>query len=245
VTCIKLGPIGDTGYLARHDRVRDALIGRMGGRVLTADEALQAVESLLATKAPAVGLVDLDFGVLGRFLPAASAPKFSSLAFDDGRRGRVSELTHDPQRLAALPPAELLPALRDLVRGEIAQILRLPPEQIDASTSLFDIGMDSLMAVELSLSLETRIGVKFSALALSDAPTIERIAARIAQQLQPGDETGADAGNGASGADSLAEQVRLVAERHASEVSDEQTRKVTEELSDSSAPMPLTCGRHS
>jgi len=245
VICIKLGPIGDTGYLARHDRVRDALIGRMGGRALAADEALQAIESLLATKAPAIGLVDLDWAVLGRFLPAATAPKFSYLALDDSRRARGSEVAHDPQRLAALAPAELLSALRDLIRGEIAQILRMPPEQIDASTSLFDIGMDSLMAVELSLSLETRIGVQLSALALSDGPTVERIAARIAQQMQPGDEAGAATDNGGDASDSLAEQVRLVAERHASEVSDKETREVSAEISASSTPMPLTCGRQS
>ena len=138
-----------------------------------------------------------------------------------------------------------MPALRDLIRGEIAQILRMPAEQIDASTSLFDIGMDSLMAVELSLSLETRIGVHLSALSLSDGPTIERIAGRIAQQLQSGDEAGADTGKGTDGSDALAEQVRLVAERHASEVSDKDTREVSAEISASSAPMPLTRGRRS
>ena len=63
--------------------------------------------------------------------------------------------------------------------------------------------------------------------------------------MQPGDEAGAATDNGGDASDSLAEQVRLVAERHASEVSDKETREVSAEISASSTPMPLTCGRQS
>ena len=241
-TCVSWGPIGDTGYLAQNEKVREALVGRMGGRALAAEQALRALEGLLATQASNIGLLELDWSVLGRFLPAARAPKFSELARHDDKGIRDNEPVPDlRRRLADLEPGKILPALIDVVRSEIAQILRIAPERVDAGASLFDMGMDSLMAVELTISIEALVGVQLSAMSLSDAPTIERIATRIAQQLRPGDEP---AGNAASD-DDLADQVRLVAAQHAAEISEQQAAELSAEINDAAAPISLTCGQNS
>ncbi len=71
VTCIGWGPIADAGYLARNERILEALVGRMGGAPLKSDDALLALESLLGSPAGNVGLLDLDWAVLGRSLPAS------------------------------------------------------------------------------------------------------------------------------------------------------------------------------
>ena len=151
-----------------------------------------------ATCAPRLGFLELDWNVLRRFLPAAQAPKFSELTRHDGASTTGHETTQDlRRRLAELPEAELLSTVTDIVRGEIAQILRIAPERIEPGVSLLDIGMDSLMAVELATSIEGRLGVQLSALALSDAPTIERASrARIAQQLRPNGDDGSHVDTG-------------------------------------------------
>jgi len=238
-TCISLGPIGDTGYLARHEKVREALVGRLGGRALAADEALSALEGLLTTQSSPVGLLELDWSVLSRFLPAAHAPKFSGLARHDNNGTRGNEPAHDlRRRLSQLQENELLPALIDFIRGEIAQILRIAPERIDASTSLFDIGMDSLMAVELAGSMEIRLGVPLAALSLSDGPTIERIAERVARQLRPGEEL-------ADGSGDATDQIRLAVARHATEMGEPEATQLSAEISRNAAPIALTRGHRS
>ena len=138
-----------------------------------------------------------------------------------------------------LPEGETLAAVTDIVRGEIAQILRMAPERIEVGASLLDMGMDSLMAVELASSIEGRLGIQLSALALSDAPTIERIAARIVRHLQPSDETTREAGQ----QDGLVEQVRLVAAQHASEVSVEEVSAFSAEMQNTAAAISLTAGK--
>jgi acyl transferase domain-containing protein/NADPH:quinone reductase-like Zn-dependent oxidoreductase/NAD(P)-dependent dehydrogenase (short-subunit alcohol dehydrogenase family)/acyl carrier protein len=214
-TCVAWGPIGDAGYLARNERVRDALVGRIGGRALLADDALRGLERLLGAKATGLGLLELDWQVLGRFLPAARAPKFGELARLAGAPSRGLETARDlRRRLEELGATELDGALAEIVRGEIAQILRTAPERIETDASLFDLGMDSLMAVELATSIEARLGIQLSALSLGDGPTIERVVRRIVQQLRPG-ESGAER---AEGGDELVEQVRAVAARHASDL---------------------------
>jgi acyl carrier protein len=128
----------------------------------------------------------------------------------------------------------------DIVRGEIAQILRIAPERIEPGVSLLDIGMDSLMAVELATSIEGRLGVQLSALALSDAPTIERIGARIAQQLRPnGDEAPVE-----TGGDALVHQVRAIAAQHANEMTHEEAAAFSTEIRSTAVPI-LTAGQGS
>ena len=241
-TCISWGPIGDSGYLARNEKVRDALVGRLGGRALSADEALRSLDGLLVTAAPRLGFLEFDWNVLRRVLPAAQAPKFSELARHDGSSKTGHETKQDlRRRLAELPEGELLSTVTDIVRGEIAHILRIAPERIEPSVSLQDMGMDSLMAVELATSMEGRLGVQLSALALSDAPTIERIGARIAQQLRPnGEETHVE-----TPGDALANQVRAMAAQHASEMTQEEAAVFSTEMQNAAAPISLTAGQGS
>jgi acyl transferase domain-containing protein/NADPH:quinone reductase-like Zn-dependent oxidoreductase/NAD(P)-dependent dehydrogenase (short-subunit alcohol dehydrogenase family)/acyl carrier protein len=250
-TCIGWGPIGDAGYLARNERVRDALVGRIGGRALPAGQALDALDHLLGARGN-VGWLELDWSVLGRFLPAAQAPKFSELArmADRGlRAGRGEDRAADVRRrLEALAGAELSAALTEIVRGEIAQILRIAPDRIETGASLFDMGMDSLMAVELATSIEARLGIRISALSLSDGPTVERVVARIQRQLRP-DDAGAGAapeagGGGTNAADqAMSEQVRAVAAQHASEVSDDMVNDFGSQIgSGGAAPLSLMRG---
>jgi NADPH:quinone reductase-like Zn-dependent oxidoreductase/acyl carrier protein/NADP-dependent 3-hydroxy acid dehydrogenase YdfG len=241
-TCVSWGPIGDSGYLARNERVRDALVGRLGGRALSAGEALSALDALLANPSPRIGFLELDWNVLRRALPASQAPKFSALARRDGASVASHETTQDlRRRLTELPDGELLPAVTDIVRAEIAQILRIAPERIEPAASLFDMGMDSLMAVELATSIEGRLGIQLSALALSDAPTIERIAAQIVQRVRPN-----NGGSHAAPTDefSSASQVRMMAAQHASEITHDEAKALTADM-ETSAPISLTAGQGS
>ena len=50
--------------------------------------------------------------------------------------------------------------------------------------SLLEMGMDSLMAVELATSIEARLDIQLSVLTLSGGPTIENIVERISRLLQ-------------------------------------------------------------
>jgi NADPH:quinone reductase-like Zn-dependent oxidoreductase/acyl carrier protein len=236
-TCVSWGPIGDVGYLARNEKIREALVGRIGGRALSADEALSELEDVLSTKSSHVGVLELDWSVLGRFLPAARAPKFSELARHEAKGHADNEAPQDLQRwLSQLQASELLPALIEIVRGELAQILRIASERIEAGASLFDLGMDSLMAVELAASIDLRLGVQLSALSLGDAPTIERIAARIARQLRPD----AESADSAVTSGDLADQVRLVAARHATEMSEDEVASVDAQIRGPIAA-PIAC----
>jgi NADPH:quinone reductase-like Zn-dependent oxidoreductase/acyl carrier protein len=185
-TCVGWGPIGDVGYLARNTEVKETLVARMGGQALRADEALAILEQMLVSRASNVAVLDLTWGALKRFLPSAGAPKYAELAVlgqdatpgadggDDLRR-----------RLDGMEPLELEAAVIDVLKQELAEILRLAPDRLDVGRSVYDMGMDSLMGAELITALDARLGIALPLMALSEGPTIARLAQRIVHQLRP------------------------------------------------------------
>jgi phthiocerol/phenolphthiocerol synthesis type-I polyketide synthase C len=215
--CVAWGPIADVGYLARNERVLEALVGRMGGAALKAGEALLALEPLLGPSTANFALLDFDWAALSRSLPASQAPKFSRLA--RSMVGELSAHTESSQdlrrRLGALEGAELAAALTEIVRAEVAEILRMAPERIEVGIPLLDMGMDSLMAVELATSIESALDIQLSALALSGGPTIESVVDRITRLLHPSEDPAAE-GAAAAG---LAAQVLAIAAQHVGDLS--------------------------
>ena len=238
-TCIGWGPIADVGYLARNERVLEALVGRMGGTALRSEEALAALEPLLASRARNLALIDLDWATLSRFLPASQAPKFSELAQSmAGQRCAHAESPQDlRRRLGALTGDELTTALTELVRAEVAEILRTAPERIEAGIPLLEMGMDSLMAVELAASIESALDIQLSALALSGGPTIESVVERIVRLLHPAEgAVEMDAVNS-----ELRERALDVAARHIGDLSAENAAQFGIEIGGSAAaPLSLT-----
>jgi phthiocerol/phenolphthiocerol synthesis type-I polyketide synthase C len=238
-TCVGWGPIADAGYLARNERVLNALVGRMGGAALKSEDALRALETLLGSSAGNLALMDLDWSTLGRFLPGAHAPKFSELARTAvGERGaHGTESSQDlRRRLDGLAAEALVRALTEIVRAEVAEILRIVPERIEPGVSLLDMGMDSLMAVELAASIEARLDIQLSALALGGGPTIESVVERVIRLLHPGEDQAAAAAGGAG----LDAQVLAVAEQHMGSLTAENAAEIG---AAAAAPLSLTAGR--
>ena len=241
VTCIGWGPIADAGYLARNPRILEALVGRMGGAPLRADDALLALEQLLGSRDDTLGLIDLDWAALGRFLPGAQAPKFSNLARSilSERGAHAIESAPDlRRRLDGLAGDARTTALTEIVRAEVAEILRIAPERIEPAISLPDLGMDSLMAVELATSLEARLDIQLSALALGGSPTIESIVERIVRLLQPSEGSATAAGN-----DPLVDHVLEVAAQHMDPLSVETASLFSAEIGAAEVPLSLTAGQ--
>jgi acyl transferase domain-containing protein/SAM-dependent methyltransferase len=107
----------------------------------------------------------------------SSAPDKPAVAPADAQPGR--EPHGRIERLAALTARERTEALVEFVRGEVAGVLRLGPERAPHRTQrLMDIGVDSLMAVELAGRLSSGLGLErpLRSTLIFDHPTIQAIA---------------------------------------------------------------------
>ncbi len=70
-----------------------------------------------------------------------------------------------------------------MIAEEAATILRLPASGIDPLRPLSEMGMDSLMAVELRLALETRLRVDLPLVSLVEGTSVASIAGRLATAI--------------------------------------------------------------
>jgi acyl transferase domain-containing protein/acyl carrier protein len=177
------GPIEDAGYLAQRPDMREALARRLGAKPIPAAEALAALPALLASGLPVVGYAEARWGEAQRFLPALAAPLFSEI-------GGRAELSAGDEALAdtlrSLNPEAALEVLKTVVAEEAARILRLPAGNVDPARPLSQLGMDSLMAVELRLALETRLRIDLPLVSLTEGTSVASIAARLGTALDAG-----------------------------------------------------------
>jgi phthiocerol/phenolphthiocerol synthesis type-I polyketide synthase C len=207
-TCIAWGPIGDTGYLSRNQQIKEALAARTGGQPLESRDAMRFLGHALSNSTTGVAWMDLDWGALSRFLPSAGSPRFQMLSrtvSSNENAGHSPDLRRELERMER---PELIETLKGLLRDEISTILRVPASKLDENKSLLEIGMDSLMGVELMTSLENNLGITIPMMALSEAPTIAKLAERLSHTLQPGENGPEETG------DSPAAHMRAIAQQH-------------------------------
>ncbi|MGE3175064.1 MAG: SDR family NAD(P)-dependent oxidoreductase [Planctomycetota bacterium] len=105
------------------------------------------------------------------------------------------------QELQALPAAERTAALAQRLRAELAQVLGFASgDQVDAARTFGELGVDSLLAVEIRTRLGRALAVPLPATLLFDHPDIDRLASHLVSLLPPADGEGPAPGsrNGAA-----------------------------------------------
>ncbi len=190
------GPWEGTGMAAALDaRQRERLAAR-GVGLIAPERGLATLAALLGGDRAVVGVLPMDWkryvaavhrGGPPRFIadlvPASAAPA-TPAAGAEGARPR-----HDfAGRLAAAPPNDRRRMLADYVRAEIANVMGMDNgAQIEARHRLFDIGIDSLMAVELRNSLHSGLAITLPSTLVFDYPTVEALVDFLAAGLRVDD----------------------------------------------------------
>ena len=180
---IAWGPIEDAGYLAQRPEIRTALARRLGAKPIPAAQALAGLPAMIASGLPVVGLAEASWTEAGRFLPVLATPLFSEIRVKAGPAANDEALAG---RLAEMDPDAALALLKTVVAEEAARILRLPAGGFDPRRPLSEMGMNSLMAVELRLALESRLRIDLPLVSLTEGTSVTSIAARLGGALGAG-----------------------------------------------------------
>ncbi|MFL7871902.1 MAG: condensation domain-containing protein, partial [Anaerolineales bacterium] len=91
------------------------------------------------------------------------------------------ELSHEI--LLSTPPAERQKILEDFLQQQTARVLGMDAAHLGLEQALDTMGLDSLMAMELKNSLESRLGVQLPISELLQGPTISRLVEQILEHL--------------------------------------------------------------
>jgi len=85
--------------------------------------------------------------------------------------------------LAGLPRDEAISAVQQLLIKHIAGVVGTAPTKVAVNQPLTDLGMDSLMLVELQIGLDKQFGIAIPTLELMDLATVEKLCRRIVDEI--------------------------------------------------------------
>ncbi|MFI7709366.1 SDR family NAD(P)-dependent oxidoreductase, partial [Nonomuraea sp. NPDC049480] len=178
---------GMTGHLDEADLSR---LSRSGMGALALDEGLALFDRALDLDEAGLVPIHLDLATLrAGAAKGFGHPLFRGLVRISARRVLVAETPQGDSltdRLAALPEAERLPMLLDLVRGHVAAVLGFAaPEAVEPARAFKEIGFDSLTAVELRNRLKTVTGLRLPASLIFDYPNSAALAGHLLEELAP------------------------------------------------------------
>lgn len=164
---------------------------REGGLVpMTGAEALEALGRLLAGSEAQIAVARIDWDILKPLHEARRArPLLAHLGRQgmDARPGSADVAVHSAwvDRLVAAGTAQRHELLLDFVRGEVAAVLGLDSAaSVSPEKGLFELGMDSLMSVELRRRLAQGIGRKLPSTLTFNYPNAGALADFLARELE-------------------------------------------------------------
>ena len=184
---INWGVLGGEGYVARNERVAEFL-ARQGTTALTPSEVTSLMESFLTANATQVAAIRVDWmkwrqafrglqenPLLERIFASGVEIQETSGGSSDWRLKIQSAGTDERDGV-------ILQAVRDVV----GSVLRVKPESLRDDQPLTDLGLDSLMGVEIENLIESSIGVALPSASLMRARAIGQIASLISEHLGNG-----------------------------------------------------------
>ncbi len=153
-----------------------------GMGTIAPQQGLQILEQLFSQSATQVGVVPINWS---QFIltPWAASPFFSH--FKQAKASTVSKQTVDfIEQLKSVPAKERRTHLIAYIQSQVANILGLDASQpIEAQQGFFDLGMDSLTAVELRNRLQTSLGCSLPSTLLFTYPTIMDLVEYLATEV--------------------------------------------------------------
>jgi acyl transferase domain-containing protein/NADPH:quinone reductase-like Zn-dependent oxidoreductase/short-subunit dehydrogenase/acyl carrier protein len=189
------GPIADVGVVARSQKLQSDLEKLTGARAMAAREALDLMAQALTqtrdrSDLSAITIAPNDGIAAGDRLAVLRSPTYAALL-----RKSDASLAADSAKLdvRALLRSEGADSTRvklgDMIAAQLARVLHAREEDLSRTRALGEIGLDSLMGLELGMNLEAALDVQMalpgSVGELTIAALADAIIARAIAETQP------------------------------------------------------------
>ncbi|OKJ85153.1 type I polyketide synthase, partial [Streptomyces sp. CB02400] len=180
-----------TGMTAHLGDAELARMRRQGITALTTQQALHLLDTTLTGNHPHTIPVKLDLGAVRREAERSGDVPALFRSLVRARQRRAGAAAAAPgalrDRLLALPEEERHASVLEVVRREVAVVLGMADAaSVGAQQVLKDLGIDSVMAVELRRRLSAETGVSLPATLAFDYPTPTAIAGLLLDKLALG-----------------------------------------------------------
>jgi NAD(P)-dependent dehydrogenase (short-subunit alcohol dehydrogenase family) len=191
-TAVAWGAISDVGVLTRQKDTAESLARHTGGVEFRARDGLNLLARILVrddtrTACNNIALATMNWSMAGEVLGIMQTPAYDLIRREaKSGGGDHGEQVDIRAAIQGLDDNAARGVLADYLAREVAAIFRMPVEDISLKRSLADIGMDSLMGLELRMAAQRGLGIDIPIVSISDGTTINDIASRVLTRLRGG-----------------------------------------------------------
>ena len=194
--CLDLGVVEDVGYIAENAEAKLTLTD-MYTDMFEGEKRLNVTEKKLHALVQASIDGDIENGasvLTGIWLKPGDAPTFweADPKFAHYRRAAAATETEGVSKGKEIPVKQLLTTARtpesiykiftDSIIGKTSTMLMIPLDDIEASESITEYGLDSLVAVEIRNWMARDLGATLTLIELLTSPSIELLAENVASK---------------------------------------------------------------
>lgn len=188
---VNWGPWSDVGMAADLTRRSSRQWRPAGLDPIPLDRGMEILGSVMRSAPPTVAVLPIDWTVFARQLPPGCATQMlSRLVPEDALAGSPVIESEFLQRLRETPAAAQRDELIQLLERGISKVVG---ENItgmaEQEQRFFEMGLDSLMAVEFQRKLSGQLGLNLPATLLFECPTIGALADYLLDALAPASDS--------------------------------------------------------
>jgi thioester reductase-like protein len=166
------GAILGAGFVERNRKTAEYL-DKIGLKPLHVEEAVKALGELIQKAAPLVAVGRVDWKQLGKLSAAvANLPMYAPVAQETTQNRSGVSLR---PRLMAASPSERVALVEDFLTEQVAGVFGIDSAKVDRNTSLTNLGLDSLMAVELMNRVEAELGMNIPMGGVLSGPNVKEL----------------------------------------------------------------------
>lgn len=183
-TAINWGALAEVGYLAKHEVISEQL-QKKGITGLTPDEAMIMMDHVLVENPVQISPALINWQDWGKKYLGRSVPmRFSSLINEkelqegQGDQGGIIRMQIDQAK-----PEQCAEIITQYMSEQVAAVLRIPVEKLELDQPLNELGLDSLMMVELGVRIENDLAISLPTGQLMQTPSVQGLSSVVLKVL--------------------------------------------------------------
>ena len=164
------------------------VLAEMGLYPLQAEQSLQALEYILQAGITQATVCQVDWAKFRPIYEARAKRSFLNLIETEatGETGQQLQTAAELRNAKAELSGERLETIEAYLRGSLARVLRLNEEEIDVERNILELGVDSLMIMEVINELKRDFQINLYPREFFERPSIRAMATHIQAELDGG-----------------------------------------------------------
>jgi acyl transferase domain-containing protein/acyl carrier protein/ubiquinone/menaquinone biosynthesis C-methylase UbiE len=179
---VNWGAVGGVGHVARSPETALRL-ERLGFKTMPVSETLDALDELISSDAVQVGAAEVEWPKFLRSLGSRTAARYSGFASQAGGEDGRKSLNSGIRDILEAPEVALPSVLETYIRDILARAMSTSLDRIDSQQPLRNLGLDSLIAVELRNQMNADFSMNVPLPKLMQNESISSLATYVAERL--------------------------------------------------------------